>query len=78
MTQNEHVLLLLRWNGDRGLTPLEALDEVGTLRLAARIHDLRAEGHDIRSVSTVMPNGKTVARYVLIEAKPYEQMAMPL
>ncbi len=78
MKQTQAILALLRANGDRGVTPLEALDVVGSFRLAARIHDLRAEGHDIRSVSTVMPNGKTVARYILIEAKPYEQTSMAL
>ena len=30
------------------LTPLDALRDHGCMRLAARIHELRAEGYDIR------------------------------
>ena len=39
---------ILEWltNGHT-LTPLEALKRFGCLRLSARIHDLRAAGHDI-------------------------------
>lgn len=31
----------------RALTPVEALQDFGRLRLAARIYDLRQDGHDI-------------------------------
>jgi len=46
----------------RELTPLDALNEFGCFRLAARIKDLRAEGLDIETVSETR-NGKKFARY---------------
>jgi biotin operon repressor len=46
----------------RELTPLDALEEFGCFRLAARIKDLRAEGLDIETVSETR-NGKKFARY---------------
>lgn len=68
MTQTERVLALLRERGERGLTPLEALDYVGSFRLGARIWELRqALGQDEEIVTerarTV--TGKSIARYVL-------------
>lgn len=67
-TQNERVLELLRFKGDLGLSPIEALDEVGSLRLAARIADVKATmlGEDEEIVTLrATSNGKTYARYVL-------------
>jgi hypothetical protein len=61
------VLELLREQGVDGVTPALALTEVGTMRLAARIAELRAEGHDIVNVGWTTPTGKHVARYVLRE-----------
>ena len=61
------VLALLREQGVDGVTPALALSEVGTMRLAARISELRAEGHDIVNVGWTTPTGKHVARYVLRE-----------
>lgn len=48
----------------RTLTPLEALKEMGCLRLAARIFELRAAGHPIE-VSVRRVAGKTFAAYYL-------------
>ena len=78
MKQTDAILALLRSRGDRGITALDALDEVGSFRLAARIADLHAEGYTITSTMETTAAGKRIARYRLIEAKPYEQMAMPL
>ncbi len=50
---------------DRPITPLEALNRYGCFRLAARIKDLRAQGHDIRT-ETVRTNGKAYAQYRLV------------
>lgn len=47
MTQCEAILDYLK-SGHK-LTPLKALDYFGTLRLAARINDLKNEGHEILS-----------------------------
>ena len=67
MTQTVRLMKLLRHNQMFGVTPLMALAEIGSMRLAARIFDLRREGHDIR-MTVVEGNGKRYARYVLREA----------
>lgn len=64
MTQTEGILRLLE-DYPEGITAIDALREVGCFRLAARISDLRAEGHDIGSEMVTLPNGKRVARYQL-------------
>jgi Helix-turn-helix domain len=66
------VLDLLRERGPLGATDLDALERCGTTRLAARVHELRAEGHDIRSELVSTASGKRVSRYVLREAAQME------
>jgi len=63
-SQTDAILRLLR-DRPEGITALDALREAGSLRLAARIADLRAAGHDIRSELIKTESGKTVARYTL-------------
>ena len=46
------------------ISPLEALQEYGCFRLAARIAELREDGHNIETVQTKQ-NGKTFATYRL-------------
>lgn len=67
MTQTDRVLALLRERGAAGLTPLDALHEVGSLRLAARIADAKEIIRDDEEIVTerMTANGKTFARYVL-------------
>jgi len=63
------VLRLLRERPD-GITPKDAL-EVGCMRLAARVSDLRADGHAIEAELVVLRSGPRlvrVARYRLVEA----------
>lgn len=78
MTDNEAVLSYLIDHPD-GLTPLVALEECGTLRLAARIFDLRAAGHDIVSemVEVKARNGKVarVKRYRLVQPRLWRAVA---
>ncbi len=65
-TQCAMVLQALR--AGRALTPLDALDEFGCFRLAARIHDLRLAGCNI--VTTRETNGdKHWAVYRLLKDK---------
>jgi len=45
MAQNKMILELLK---KRSLSPLEALKEVGTMKLATRISELRADGNKIK------------------------------
>ena len=63
MSQSIEILGHLK-AGNR-LTSLEAVRKFGTLRLAARIFDLRGKGHCIESMM-VDRKGKIVAEYYLI------------
>lgn len=65
-TQAQAILCHLQTNGR--ITPLEALDLYGCFRLAPRIHELRAEGHDI-GTRMVERNGKSFAEYTLEKKK---------
>jgi len=68
MTQTDRVLDLLRIRGEEGLTPLEALDLVGTFRLADnvwRAKQMIPDDEMIVTEAATSPNGKTFARYVL-------------
>jgi hypothetical protein len=73
-TQCQLILTLLRAYGDRGLTAMDALREANCFRLAARIADLKAEGHDITSTMETTDTGKRIARYRLVEAPVTEQL----
>lgn len=61
MAQNDEILQMLK----RG--PITALDaaKIGCMRLAARVHDLRMQGHVITTEPTTV-NGKQFARYHLL------------
>lgn len=61
MTQNEKILSYLK-AGEK-LTPLQALEKFQTLRLSARIHNLREEGHPIGMKFIHTPSHKYVAQY---------------
>lgn len=60
------VLRLLRVHPE-GVTALDALDEVGSFRLGARVYELRAEGYDVDSEYVTTPSGKRIVRYTLRE-----------
>ena len=62
MTQCEQILKHLQTRGT--LTPIDALNEYGCFRLAARIKDLRDSGYDIVTVNENQGE-KTFARYLL-------------
>ena len=60
---------ILEWLlAGNALTPLEALDRFGSLRLGARIHGLRGRGHDIQ-MRMVERNGKRFAEYSMAQKK---------
>lgn len=61
-TQNERVLSYLK--SGKPLTPLAALKRFKCFRLAARVAELRAEGHPIRS-RIVQRGDKRFAAYWL-------------
>lgn len=78
-TQNDRVLARL---GQAPLTQMEAISELGVMRLGARILELRAAGHTILTekveVATRFP-GETarVARYVLQPKRPTFELTPP-
>ena len=67
ITQNELILEYLDQFGS--ITPLEAMRDLGVMRLSARIADLKADGYSIVTDMVAVPNryGRKshVARYRL-------------
>lgn len=61
MSQEKKILEHLK--SGKTLTPLEALDLYGTLRLGGHIHNLRKQGHNIRSERVRVGRRANVARY---------------
>ena len=60
---------ILNWLRREPITPAQALAHLGCFRLAARVNDLRKEGHVIRAEMIETANGKHVARYSLEAAQ---------
>jgi hypothetical protein len=75
--QTQAVLNLLQSQGSAGVTPLQAMHDVGTMRLAARVAELREAGYVITTYDFTTASGKRVARYVLRHPEP-SQMALDL
>lgn len=62
MSQCRDILKML----ERGpVTAIDALQQAGCFRLAARIADLRAAGHDIQTNTITTTTGKHIAQYTL-------------
>lgn len=61
---SSHCQLILDYlqTHEQGITPYEALEKFGCLRLSGRIHDLRAKGWDIET-EIIHRNGKQFACY---------------
>jgi len=59
MTQNEQVLKRLKKGP---LTPLQALQELGCTRLAARVYDLRRDGVEVQDRWLEVPTRHGVVR----------------
>ena len=68
--QTQRTLAVLRNRGAGGMTALDALEWVGTARLAARVDELRKEGHRIERDMIRTRGGTHVARYRLVEDEP--------
>lgn len=68
--QTRGVLDLLKRRGERGLSPNEAHLLLGVDRLAARVHELKAEGFDVVTTREHHHGEGTHARYVLRRAAP--------
>jgi hypothetical protein len=59
---------ILRHLKRKAITPLEALDMYGCLRLAARVNELRNSGHDVKT-RTITQGRKQFAQYYLPRKK---------
>jgi len=64
MNQTKQVLRWLERVGP--IDPMTALRKIGTMRLGARIYDLRLDGVDIRTDYKRTRNGSRVAVYSLV------------
>ena len=62
-SQREGILHFLQ--AGKTITPIDALNMFGCLRLATVIFDLRQEGWDIETIDTKSANGKNFASYKL-------------
>ena len=65
MSQNSEILAHLK--SGKQLTQLQALKLFGTMRLAARVDELRCKGHKVLTEMITVGNGVRVARYKLVK-----------
>lgn len=69
MTQNERVLKYMRDFGS--ITQLEAMQDLGCMRLGARVYDLKRDGYAIKKEMETSKNrygeDTSYARYRLVE-----------
>jgi hypothetical protein len=75
MTQRDAILEYLQMAN--AITPIEALMKFGCFRLGARIHELRGQGHEIKTEWTTDGAGKTYARYRYHHPTSGEQQQLP-
>lgn len=64
-TKSQAAEILKYLESGRALTPLEALEKFGCMRLGGRIFDLRKDGYKIET-ETIHKNGKHFASYKLV------------
>ena len=65
-TSRSQTDLILEWMlAGNAITPLEAFNKFGSLRLPARIADIRKKGYLIYSEFITTPSGKRVKQYYL-------------
>ena len=71
MTQNQRVIAYLEQFGS--ITQLEALRDLGIMRLASRISDLKKQGYTIESTTEAVQNRWEetchIKRYRLVEGR---------
>lgn len=73
MSQASDILDYLKTH-EEGITPIEALQLFGCMRLAARIADLKADGHRIARTDDIHEGGRH-ARYRLVIAEERRTVA---
>jgi hypothetical protein len=65
-SQKNRILAYIQTHGS--ITPLEALEHIGSFRLSARIMELKADGHQIENENKT--GDERFARYVLKKQEP--------
>ena len=65
-SQKNRILTYIQTHGS--ITPLEALEHIGSFRLSARIMELKADGHQIENENAT--GDERFARYVLRKPEP--------
>lgn len=73
-TQNKEILAYLKEGNS--LTPIEALNKFSTLRLGARIFELKKDGHNIKTEMIKLANNKRVAKYSYITAESSKEIGL--
>jgi len=68
-TQNDMILSDLE-KGEM-ITPLDALNNYGCMRLASRVHELKQDGFDVRK-KTIIREGKSYAAYYIPQVEKFE------
>ena len=69
MANSQKDRILEHLKSGRTITPIDALNDFGCMRLADVIFRLRHEGWDIATIDTKSPNGKRFASYRLEETR---------
>ena len=62
-SQSSQILAALK--AGQHITPIDALNRFGCLRLGARVYDLKQAGHQIHTARVETPSGSLVASYSL-------------
>lgn len=65
-TSRQTARIIRYMESGKSITPLQALNLFGCLRLSARIFDIREMGYKIKSEPYKTSEGKTVSKYSLI------------
>jgi len=63
MTNSQNNQIAQHLKEGKTLTALEALRNFGTLRLAARIHNLKGQGYNVEKTIVSTLSGKRIAQY---------------
>lgn len=64
--KSQNNLILKHLQSGKSITPIEALEKFGSLRLSGRIYELKERGYKIKTEIIEINSGKRVAKYTLI------------
>jgi len=62
-TTSQSTQILAALKAGQHITPIDALNRFGCMRLGARIHELKQAGHKIHTARVETPSGAFVASY---------------